>query len=191
MGRRPKKIDLIIVKFIVFIVISPFYIIYYIIRYFSEKQEYIARERADKEECRARERANKEECRAIQLANIDSMAGVEFEKYLKKLLTYRGYSVMRTPGSGDFGVDLVASRNGDTIAIQVKRSESQISRRAISDAVGGMKHYSCNKAMVITNNHFTKGADTLARSNGCILIDRIELARWIIEFKEQSAILKS
>ncbi len=112
------------------------------------------------------------------------MVGVEFEKYLKKLLTYRGYSVMRTPGSGDFGVDLVASRSSDKIAIQVKRSESQISRRAISDAVAGMPHYSCNKAMVITNNHFTRGAVTLARSTSCILIDRIALARWIIEFKK-------
>src|ERR1700730_9244513 len=44
--------------------------------------------------------------RAIRIANIDSMTGVEFESYLKRLLHSRGYSVSATGGSGDLGVDL-------------------------------------------------------------------------------------
>jgi restriction system protein len=121
--------------------------------------------------------------RAIQLANIDSMTGIDFERYLQKILTAQGYSVSMTPASGDLGVDLVASRNSDKIALQVKRHNTNISRRAISDAVAGMQHYRCNKAMVITNNYFTPGAVTLARSTGCILADRDTLARWIVELQ--------
>jgi restriction system protein len=111
------------------------------------------------------------------------MTGIDFEWYLQKLLTSQGYNVRTTPASGDFGVDLVASRNCDNIAIQVKRYNTKVSRRAISDAVAGMQHYRCNKAMVITNNYFTPGAITLARSTGCMLADRDTLAGWIVEFQ--------
>ena len=121
--------------------------------------------------------------RAIQIANIDSMTGIDFERYLQKLLTTQGYSARLTQASGDLGVDLVASRNGDKIAVQVKRYNSKVSRRAISDAVAGMQYYRCKKAMVITNNYFTPGAITLARSTGCILADRDTLARWIIDLQ--------
>ena len=124
--------------------------------------------------------------RAIQIANIDSMTGIDFERYLQKLLTTQGYSVSMTQASGDLGVDLVALRSGDKIAIQVKRYNTKVSRRAISDAVAGMQHYRCTKAMVITNNYFTPGAVTLARSTGCMLVDRDTLASWIVEFQNAS-----
>ena len=121
--------------------------------------------------------------RAIQIANIDSMSGVEFERYLQKLLTSQGYSVNMTQASGDLGVDLIAARGSDRIAIQAKRYNSKISRRAISDAVAGMQHYRCNCAMVITNSHFTPGAVMLARSTNCILVDRDMLAQWIVQLQ--------
>lgn len=122
--------------------------------------------------------------RAIQIANIDTMTGIEFEHYLQALLSHRGYSVQETKASGDLGVDLIASGNTTKFAIQVKRYTSKVPRTAISDAIGGMSHYGCNKAMVITNNYFTRDAITLAQSTGCILIDRDILASWIIEFQK-------
>ena len=115
------------------------------------------------------------------------MPGVDFEQYLLTLLTSRGSSVGITQASGDLSVDLVASRIGEAIAIQVKRQNSRISRRAIRDAVAGMQHYRCNKAMVITNNSFTPGAVTLARSTGCTLIDRDTLGEWIVELQNATA----
>jgi HJR/Mrr/RecB family endonuclease len=125
----------------------------------------------------------KRKFRAIQIANIDAMSGIEFERYLQKLLVCQGYNVTMTAASGDLGVDLVATRGNERIAIQAKRYNSKISRRAISDAVAGMQHYRCNHAMVITNNFFTPGAITLARSTRCTLIDRNTLAKWIINLQ--------
>jgi HJR/Mrr/RecB family endonuclease len=125
--------------------------------------------------------------RAIQIANIDAMSGVEFEQYLQSLLNHRGYSVSMTQATGDLGVDLVASLRADKFAVQVKRSRSKISRRAVSDAVAGMQHYRCNRAMVITNSHFTRGAITLARSTNCILVNRDLLAQWILELQNAQA----
>jgi HJR/Mrr/RecB family endonuclease len=121
--------------------------------------------------------------RGIQIANIDSMTGIEFEQYLEKVLTNQGYKVSMTDVSGDLGVDLVASGNGSKIAIQAKRHSNKVSRRAISDAVAGMYHYDCDRAMVITNNYFSPGAVTLAESTSCTLIDRDTLAKWVIEFQ--------
>jgi restriction system protein len=122
--------------------------------------------------------------RALEILDIDFMSGVEFEQYLQKLLTFRGYRVRMTPSSGDLGVDLVASSSGEKIAIQVKRYSNKVDRTAISDAVAGKYNYNCDTAMVITNNYFRRGAIDLARSTGCILVDRDTLAEWIVEYQK-------
>lgn len=128
-------------------------------------------------------KATNKKYRGLRIANIDSMTGIEFEQYLQKLLTNQGYNVRMTDASGDLGVDLIASKDGDKIAIQAKRYSTNVSRRAISDAVAGMYHYDCNKAMVITNSYFSPGAVTLAQSTECKLVDRDTLAKWINEFQ--------
>jgi restriction system protein len=125
--------------------------------------------------------------KAIQISDIDIMSGIEFEHYLQRLLIHRGYQTQLTKGSGDLGVDIIASRGDEKIAIQAKRYEgAKVSRRTVSDAVGGLMHYGCNKAMVITNNYFTQDAIKLAQSNGCKLVDRDTLANWIIEYQNSS-----
>jgi restriction system protein len=125
--------------------------------------------------------------RGMRIANIDSMSGVEFEQYLKRVITHKGYIVSTTRVTGDLGVDLVASGNGNKFAIQAKRYNNKVPRTAVSDAVAGMHHYGCNKAMVITNNYFSPGAIELAKSTGCILIDRDMLAKWINEYQGLNA----
>ena len=42
-----------------------------------------------------------ERVRSLQLADIDAMDGIEFEKYIERLLEKQGYATRRTPGSGD------------------------------------------------------------------------------------------
>jgi HJR/Mrr/RecB family endonuclease len=39
--------------------------------------------------------------------------------------------------------------------------------------------YRCSRAMVVTNSTYTSRAKTLGKSNGCVLVDRVELARLI------------
>lgn len=121
--------------------------------------------------------------RALQIAHIDDMTGVEFEQYLERLLTAQGFRVRLTQATGDLGVDLIASRGTEIFAIQAKRCSSKVSRRAVSDAVAGMQHYRCNGAMVVTNSYFTKGAEELAQSTMCILVDRDSLTSWIVQYQ--------
>jgi restriction system protein len=50
----------------------------------------------------------------------------------------------------------------------------------VQEAVAAKAIYKCNKAMVITNSHFTAGAVVLAAANDCTLVDREELGKWIL-----------
>ena len=53
---------------------------------------------------------------------LDEMEGVEFEQYCAELLRNRGFiDVKLTQASGDFGVDILAEKDGVTYAIQCKR----------------------------------------------------------------------
>lgn len=152
------------------------------------EREFYEKIRIEKEEIEKRE---KEKFNAIQVADIDSMTGVDFEKYLKKLLIAMDYDVILTKTSGDFGVDLIASKENDKIAIQAKRYKTKVSRRAISDAVAGMQHYNCNKAMVITSSYFTRDAFRFANSTNCRLIDRDTLASWIVVVQKEASTTQS
>jgi HJR/Mrr/RecB family endonuclease len=125
--------------------------------------------------------------RRQRLPDIDGMDGLEFERYLREILEHRGFQAALTPSSDDRGVDIVAERDEFCCAIQVKRHHGLVSRRAVSDAVAGMKHYGCNAAMVVTNSYFTASAVALAESNDCELVDRDLLAGWIGEFQRRES----
>ena len=105
-----------------------------------------------------RKRENDKRIRALQLADIDSMNGIDFEKYVAKLLEHKGFQVRVTKASGDLGVDVIAEKSPIKYSVQVKRQSDPVSRRAVSDAVAGKMHYNCNTAMVVTNAYFTPGA---------------------------------
>ncbi len=110
---------------------------------------------------------------------FDGMDGIEFEHFIASVLRGLKYEAEVTVGSGDLGVDILASNSDGKFAIQVKRYNQPVSRRAISDAVAGRDHFKCDFAMVITNSSFTKDAKKLAKSTDCILIDRKKLNEWI------------
>ncbi|MCX7548347.1 restriction endonuclease [Xanthomarina sp. F1114] len=129
--------------------------------------------------------AKQEYFKAISVSEIDEMDGILFEYYVQKLLINEGYEAEVTKASNDFGVDIIATFENDKIAIQVKRQQSNVSRRAVSDAVAGMNYYDCNKSMVITNSYYSKAAYELASVNYCELVDRDELVQWIIRFQAE------
>lgn len=121
--------------------------------------------------------------RALRVSDVDSMTGHAFEQYVADILRSRGFQTRVTKGSGDSGVDVIASKGNVRYAIQCKRYAQPVSRRAVSDAVAGIAFYKCTAAMVVTNSHFTPGAVSLAQSNNCILVDRDALAGWISEWQ--------
>jgi restriction system protein len=142
----------------------------------SDNQMAAAMKRREAEEARLR---------ALGMAEIDAMDGWAFEAFTAKLLINEGFSDVRvTKGSGDNGVDITASKDQNRYAIQCKRYSSPVSRRAVSDSVGGLQAYNCNVAMVITNNVLSKKAREFAQKSGCAVIERPILLEWIERFQK-------
>lgn len=104
--------------------------------------------------------------------DVDLMSGQEFEKFIAELFSRMGFDTEVTKATGDQGIDVIASKNGDKIGIQAKCYSGSVGNSAIQEAVAGKNYYRLNKAMVITNNLFTDSAQQLARANSIVLWDR-------------------
>lgn len=119
----------------------------------------------------------------VTIDDIDKMGGLEFEKFICVLFIKMGYKSNLTKASGDQGVDVIIENDLFKIGIQTKCYSDVVGNSAIQEATAGIKFYKCDKAMVITNNYFTKSAIELAKVNNVILWDRNILVRKINEYK--------
>jgi restriction system protein len=110
---------------------------------------------------------------------IDAMTGTEFEDYVAARLRRAGWRVTVTSVNGDYGVDLIAQRDGKSVAIQCKRHGKSVGVAAVQQVVSGARHHGCTKSIVITNQEFTRAARQLAHTHGCQLIGRRALQAWV------------
>jgi len=114
------------------------------------------------------------------LTVIDKMTGLEFERYLTGLLRKQGYSSIRLTEKYDYGIDIIAIKDGITWGIQAKRYKGLVDVDAVRQVVTALAKYNCDRAMVITNSYYTEFAKELARCNNCLLIDRDKLKHWVV-----------
>jgi hypothetical protein len=110
--------------------------------------------------------------RAYTINDIDLMSGQEFEQFLAILFSKMGYETEVTKGSGDQGIDVIASKDGTNIGIQAKCYSGSVGNGAIQEAVAGRNYYHLDKAIVVTNSGFTNSAKELAEANSVVLWDR-------------------
>lgn len=104
---------------------------------------------------------------------IDEMEGHDFEYYCAELLRERGFlEVEVTKGSGDYGADILAEKDGVTYAIQCKRYDAPVGVAAIQEAYAGRDYYDRMVGAVITNQYFTAPAVEAARKLKILLWDR-------------------
>jgi HJR/Mrr/RecB family endonuclease len=108
------------------------------------------------------------------------MRGGDLEQFLAEVFLELRYSPERTGHAGDQGVDLVLSKDGHRIAVQVKGYVDSVPNTAIQEAFTGMAFYKCDACAVITNSRFTSGGKNIAKSVGCALIGEDELPRLIM-----------
>ena len=117
--------------------------------------------------------------RVTSLREIDAMDGVEFESYIAARLGRAGWQVTFTPPVGDYGVDLVAEKDGHYVAVQCKRYGKPVGVAAVQEVVSGARHHGCTRSIVVSNQEFTAAAKQLARTHGCQLIGRTVLQSWV------------
>jgi restriction system protein len=113
------------------------------------------------------------------LAAIDEMSGVEFEEFVAAQLRTVGWSVTHTASTGDYGVDLIAKKDGIRMAVQCKRLAKAVGVAAVQQVVSGALQHGCNQTVVVTNQGFTKAARRLASTHRCRLVGREQVQIWV------------
>lgn len=103
----------------------------------------------------------------------DDMEGHEFEYFCADLLKRRGFKDVRvTKGSGDFGIDILAERDGISYGIQCKNYTTPIGVKAVQEVYAGRDYYDCMVGVVMSNQYFTGPAVEAAKKLKIVLWDR-------------------
>lgn len=104
---------------------------------------------------------------------LDEMEGHEFEYFCAELLKARGFGEVEvTKGSGDYGVDVLAEKDGVTYAVQCKRYDGPVGVKAVQEACAGREYYDRMVGAVMTNQYFTQPAVEAAKKLKILLWDR-------------------
>ena len=113
---------------------------------------------------------------------LDEMEGLDFEYYCAELLRNRGFiEVEVTKSSGDYGIDILAEKEGVTYAIQCKRYNAPVGVKAVQEAYAGRDFYDHMVGCVLTNQYFTQPAVDAAQKLKILLWDRDYLEEMIEE----------
>ena len=106
-------------------------------------------------------------------SNLDLMEGHDFEYFCAQLLKRRGFQdVEVTKGSGDYGIDILAEKDGITYAIQCQCYAAPVGVKAIQEAYAGRDYYDRMVGAVLTNQYFTTPAVEAAKKLKILLWDR-------------------
>lgn len=145
----------------------------------SKKQ---AAEEARVQETREAERKTREieamrrRVDSVNASKIDELNGLEFEILCSSVLKNNGYeNVEITKGSGDQGIDVLATKDFIKYGFQCKCHSADIGNKAVQEAFAGKTYYDCHVAVVLTNRYFTPAAKELAAQTGVVLWDRDKL----------------
>ena len=115
-----------------------------------------------------------------KIEDIDGMDGHEFEYFCADLLRSSGYgNVEVTRGSGDQGVDILATKDEIKYAIQCKCYSSDVGNKPVQEVFSGKRIYNCHVGVVMTNSFFTEGAKEAAKATGVLLWDRRKIQKLI------------
>lgn len=104
---------------------------------------------------------------------MDEMEGHDFEYFCADLLKQKGFlDVEVTKGSGDYGVDILAEKDGITYAVQCKCYTAPIGVKAVQEVYAGRDYYDRMVGVVMTNQYFTAAAVEAAKKLKILLWDR-------------------
>lgn len=117
---------------------------------------------------------------------FEDMEGHDFEFFCADLLRNRGFvDVEVTKGSGDYGIDILAEKDGVTYAIQCKRYGAPVGVKAIQEAYAGRDYYDRMVGAVMTNQYFTSPAVEAAGKLKILLWDGGYLEEMMAERKQK------
>jgi hypothetical protein len=99
----------------------------------------------------------------------------EYERLCARLLADAGWNAETTSGSGDQGVDVLATRGGIRLVLQCKLYSKPVGNKAVQEAVAARGHERAQASAVVSNASYTRAAEDLALTNGVALLHHSEL----------------
>ena len=108
-------------------------------------------------------------------ADIFSMSPYEYEEYCADILSKNGWAARATKKSGDQGVDVYAERDGISVVIQCKLTDTPVGNKAVQEIISGQKYMSADYAAVVSSAAYTPGARDLAKTAHVLLLDHDDL----------------
>ncbi|MGB9923351.1 MAG: restriction endonuclease [Pseudothermotoga sp.] len=119
----------------------------------------------------------------------------EFEKFVARLFSAMGYEVSLGPYVGDYGADIIASKDNRRILIQVKKyaQGNLVGNREVRDTLGAVWG-KADKAIIVTTSDFTEQAYEQAKGapielwNYQTLEEYVE--KYLLKTSDESATIK-
>jgi HJR/Mrr/RecB family endonuclease len=107
---------------------------------------------------------------SITSVDVDTLSPVAFESFCAGVLIENGWSATTTKGSGDQGIDIIATQNGKKAVFQCKKFSSPVGNKAVQEIIAGKSYESADYAFVVSNAEYTQAATELANKSGVILL---------------------
>lgn len=104
--------------------------------------------------------------------------GLEFEHWVANALTKFGWDAQVTQGSGDQGLDVLAKKDGVSVAVQCKLYSSNVGNKAVQEVIAAKGLFSTDYACVVSNAGYTASAKELAESQKVRLLSHYDLPRF-------------
>lgn len=118
---------------------------------------------------------------------VDTLTPYEFEEWVARLLRIAGYNATATKKSGDYGVDVIAEKDNERIAIQVKKFSKPVGIKAVQEVISGMDYYNCYDGWVVTTApYFTQAAKNLANTRDVKLYNKNDLALMLYNLQKEN-----
>ena len=101
----------------------------------------------------------------------------DFEKKCAEILNDNGWDARTTQKSADQGIDVIATKNNITVALQCKLYSKPVGNKAVQEAFSGKKYYQADYAAVVSNNTYTTSARSLAKNCNVLLLSLDDLPK--------------
>jgi len=134
------------------------------------------------------EKTDESELSKTSVYSVDSLSEREFERFAKWLLEELGYEIHPESHSVNSGVCLVATKEGNKIAILTKKTlrNSNVSNSVILKSQEAKGTYGCTRSIVLTTSYFTQRAKVDAQKFNIDLWDRDTIDVKITEVRKKA-----
>lgn len=116
--------------------------------------------------------------------NFMNISHFQFEEFIARLFNKMGYEAYATKKTGDYGIDVVAKKDKEIIAIQCKQNQigNNVGNIIVQNTLGSMWKIKANKSIIITTSDFTIQAKIQAREAPVELWNGNDLKKIVREY---------